>query len=185
MKRDSLQGFAFMLAVCAGLAGCATGQRVQTSWKGRTPPVFAATESVLGAGEPMRLTVVLGCAVTFSEDIDRQRHVNRAEWTRACIAEDQALVEGAFLKRFEGRANFQLIERPALKKVYEELSSSAAADISDNTRLRIWSLTNATHMVVVNVTRSYGVLIWTSRLVELESGRLLASQSTRRTLLPP
>ena len=185
----SLVVLAVLLASCAALTGCATGNRAskgqsQKSWGGAQPPISAAISSILETGRSMRVTVALGCSVTFSADYDRQVNVDRAEWTKSCIAENQALLEGALLKEFSGKWNFELIERPALGKLHEQLFSLQASEMTDNTRLRLWKLTNASHIVIVNIVRSARTVTWTSRLVEIDSGRLLASQSQRASVSP-
>lgn len=187
--RTGRVGAVVRLIVFMALTGCATTNRTskgqsQTSWGATRPPVMGAISRVLDTGRSMRVTVALGCSATFSPEFDRQVNVDRAEWTKSCIAEHQALLEGALLKEFSDKWNFELLERPALGKLHEQLFSLQASEMTDNTRLRLWRLTNASHIIIVNLVRSARLVTVTSRLVEIESGQLLASQSQRTSVSP-
>lgn len=180
-----------LIIACMVFSSCSPGSNLLTKpndkrpWRGDVPSAQAAIARQLTEGKHVALTVALVCTSTFTDDYYNYWKVNRAEWTKSCISSRQSLVEEKILNAFGGKPGFSMIERTSLDKIYDELALSAKPEISDETRLKIGKLSNATHILLISLTRSESgedtLDLIQSRLIEIESGQLLASQPLMHT----
>lgn len=163
---------------CASLQSMLHREKIHKSWEG-DPPTELAIKKILAENKDARIVVVLGCSATFSDDYFRHFGVDRAQWTKNCVSMKQAETESSLLKKFGDNKRFKLVDRGALDKVFDELALSAKPEISDDTRLQIGKLTSATHILLVQFTRSeVGEDTqdnFAEKLIGVENGELLSS----------
>jgi hypothetical protein len=85
------------------------------------------------------------------------------------------------LEKYGRNPKFTLIERASLDRVYDELALTEKVGFPVEAQLKVGRLSNATHLFIVDVTRFESgpdiLDIYASKIIEVESGRLLASQS--------
>lgn len=176
----------------APLTGCRTINRILyasnwKSWEGEEPADLALTK-VLAAKKKVSLAVILNCTTTFSDEYIRYMRQDRAQWTASCITLKQSGLEGKLFAKFGSTPNFVFVDRSSLSKIYDELALSAKLDISDETRNRIGNLTGASHIYMAHFTRSENgpniVDHYAERLVDVETGSVLASQTHRHEYRP-
>lgn len=179
------------LIILLPLAGCGTINRILyektwNSWEGDEPTNLALTK--LLSTRKVSLAVLLNCSTTFSDEYIRYMRQDRAQWTSACISLKQSQLEAELFKQFGSSANFVFVDRSSLSKIYDELALSAKPEISDETRTKIGNLTGASHIYMAHFTRSENganlVNHYAERLVDVETGAVLASQTHGREYRP-
>lgn len=108
-----------------------------------------------------------------------------AEWKKSVGIQLIGLAESTYINIFRKQKNFTIIDRHQTDKVLNEMQFQHSNLVSEEYRKKIGKLLGATHIVTVNLTRSissgprYEDVI-TRRLIEVESGKILAAFTIKR-----
>jgi hypothetical protein len=176
-------GAVFFLAGCASLQSPSKDVSMQKSWTGDTSPCKRATGQAISEGKRVSLAILVKCSTVFSQDHAHQYGVDPDLWNKACASRIENLFIQGYLDEFAKFKNFTVVDRGTLDKIYDELALSANPEISEETRLKIGSLTSATHILVTSSMRTLGTGPGkyndelSSRLIEVETGKIIAAQT--------
>ena len=101
-----------------------------------------------------------------------------SEWDYTVSHQDrmffQSATEMVLLEKYSDRRTFALVDRGKLNNIINELKFSQSGFVSDKMRAKIGQMTGATHIVDMSVSYAKNILMVITRLVDVESGRVLA-----------
>ena len=144
--------------------------------KNHTPEV-GIISGMLIRGENLSLAIVIG---SISNTMASPNHAGLNEWKNTMRTQLQTEVESVYVQYSKVFKNFSLVDRDNISSILEELNFQASDYASENTRLKIGEITGATHLLVVDFSRtvkeqySHTDMI-TKRLLDIETGEILSS----------
>jgi len=102
------------------------------------------------------------------------------KWKKSVGTEIVGYAESTYINFFRTQKNFIVIDRHQTDKILNEIQFQNSGLVSDEQRNQIGKLLGATHIVTVNFTRNISTDakpndVITRRLVEVESGKILAT----------
>lgn len=102
------------------------------------------------------------------------------KWKKSAGTEIVGYAESTYINFFRTQKNFIVIDRHQTDKILNEIKFQNSGLVSDEQRKQIGKLLGATHIVTVNLTRHISTGskpndTMTRRLVEVESGKILAT----------
>lgn len=102
----------------------------------------------------------------------------------------QSKIEGVFINMFGNDKNFSIIDRSRLKNILDEFQFNLTGFVSDKLRAKIGEMTGATHLIDINISRfssgySGFIDITNVRLIEIETGKVLAVDTSETTMSNP
>lgn len=115
---------------------------------------------------------------------------NIEEWKETIRAQLQTQEESVMMGLFNEDPNFSIVDRNEIKKLLEEIRFAQSGYVNRDTRVQIGNLTGATLLLIPEFTRriySKGGR-WlmddtiSSRLIDIASGKVLASKTISQTL---
>lgn len=155
------------------------GQEIKGSIKLSTynyPNDFYALLEMVYKGQDVRLAALPG-------EIQNMYNVDPElleKWKKSVGTEIVGYAESTYINFFRTQKNFIVIDRHQTDKVLNEIQFQNSGLVSDEQRKQIGKLLGATHIVTVNFTRNISTGarpndVMTRRLVEVESGKILAT----------
>ncbi len=142
-----------------------------------TPTTYKITELLYVLDRKIVLAVVVA---DVKNNVNYQ---NRDSWESSIRQQVQSATESGLLKRFGQCEKFILIDRSRLDNILKEYSMSLTGLVSDEARIQIGKMTSATHLLITSVARFQNGQstedVITSRLIEVETGRVLATDHLR------
>ena len=102
------------------------------------------------------------------------------KWKKSVGTEIVGSAESVYVNFFRNQKYFVIIDRHQTDKILNEIQFQNSGLVSDEQRKKIGNLLGATHIVTVNLTRNIATGpkcndLMTRRLVEVESGKILAT----------
>jgi hypothetical protein len=102
------------------------------------------------------------------------------KWKKSVGTEIVGYAESTYVNFFRTQKNFTIIDRYQTDKILNEIQFQNSGLVSDEQRKKIGNLLGATHIVTVNFTRNIATGskrndLMTRRLIEVESGKILAT----------
>lgn len=177
----------FTVALALSTIGCATSP-YRASWKeGRPSPVAAALQDVAKAAPGPVAVAIYGEARTPVSDKEMVKMgFDPERWENSLRNEEQTKIEQSYLEQMRAYKNFHLVDRMTVSKLFEEIKFSLSGALSPSIRVRIGEMSGATHLILFEVVRypkdvhGNGIITQTTtvRLIHLETGEVLASQTS-------
>jgi hypothetical protein len=112
-------------------------------------------------------------AVIVSQVKNTRRGVSK-DWYDARRMELQSEYEANAIRYFSDQKDFSIVDRSRLTQILDEFQFSRSGFVSDKLRTKIGEMTGATHIMDISYTQYESGLVTTSRLIEIESGKVLA-----------
>lgn len=171
------------------LLGCGGMKtKIENSWTGAASPVEQEVKRLLTSRDRVSLAIIVTADSVYSAQAFKNGGGDIEQWRQGMRATNTGGAEARFLQLFGADKHFQIVDRSTLDKITDEWFLSAQSNVSDETRLKIGSLTGATHLFVVRISRSNGSKpgditdTVVSHLIDAETGQVLAAQvQTART----
>lgn len=132
--------------------------------------------ALLSKGEKISLAVIIG---KISNTIVFPHPVNLDEWKSTINSQLQTEFEAVYVQYRNVFDNFSLVDRNRIRKILDELNFQASYYVSNETRLKIGELAGATHLLMVEFSRSpkgrgYADIV-SKRLIDIKTGEVLSS----------
>jgi hypothetical protein len=136
----------------------------------------------LRKGKPVRLAILIGDILYggFAQPLR-----DYEGWKRSIKSQVLSRTEGGLLRALQRYDNFLVIDREKVENSIKEMEFQQTGLVSDN-RIKIGNMFGATHLLLIDITRapaSYPYSdfmdVETRRLIEIESGKTIASVTCR------
>jgi hypothetical protein len=166
--------------------GCAHSP-VTHSWTTKASPVAAALREVAKSTTAPVAVAIYGEARTPVSDKQLIKlGFDPERWENSLRNEEQTRIEQSYLEQMRPYKNFHLVDRMTVSKLFEEIKFSMTGALSPAIRVKIGEMSGATHLILFEVTRyptdehNRGIIRQTTtvRLIHLETGEVLASQTS-------
>lgn len=139
-------------------------------------------QETLVKGKPVRLAILIG-DILYGGNFPPLRDYEG--WKKSIKSQILSRTEGGLLRTFEGYNNFSIIDREKVENSIKEMEFQQTGLVSDN-RIKIGNMIGATHLLLIDFTRagasypySHFTDVETRRLIEIESGKTIASVTCR------
>jgi hypothetical protein len=160
------------------LIGCAHNP-VHPSWRGKVSPVKEQLMQLAKSTEaPVSVAIYGEARILYTDKQYASSGFSSEAMKQAMVSKQQTVLEQSYLSHMRGVKNFHIVDRMALNKVMEELKFTLSGALSQAVRVRIGEMTGASHLILFDETLyPNNERTTTVRLLALESGEVLASQS--------
>jgi hypothetical protein len=166
------------------LVGCATAG-VRPSWKGHVSPVNRALAALCKATpEPVSVAIYGEMQSIVTDEASVKQGIDPERLRNAARNDTQTKIEQELLEAMAAYKNFRLVDRMTVNRLFEEIKFGLTGALSPDIRVRIGEMSGATHLILFSNTYypADQSMTLTTRLIVLETGQVLASQSAKRFL---
>jgi len=175
---------AILVTAYIALAGCAhTQTRESHSWKGSNSPIGHALHDLKNSGQSVIIAILGDVDTEFSSEYYENQGLDLNHWKKGAYQDTLALYEERVTEAFRNIKdfrNFKLVDRATIEKELQELKLSESGAITEQNRVQVGKLLGATHLIIFHLmespTKTSTIDTYTSRLINVESGEVLASQ---------
>lgn len=132
---------------------------------------------ILWEGKPCVITILPG---EFSNTtISNPQEL--AEWKKGFQISLLSKTENSYLNDFNGFQGFSLVDRVRVRDVLGELDFGQTGYISEDARNKLGQILGSTHILFVNASTFSDKIMKTFRIIEIETGEVIASVMVEST----
>lgn len=175
----------FVIGTC--LFGCAVTQRKTAWWMEDPSPIVSILDEMEREGKQVRLAFVATVETAYSPEQYRERGLNIEQWERTIQQDLVARGEQALLSRFGDRPGFTIVDCAASNNLLHEIHFESSGTVPGSVPVKLGRMFRATYILFLHSSRnpkasdpSKHIDTVTTRLIDVETGAVLASQSTTR-----
>jgi curli biogenesis system outer membrane secretion channel CsgG len=159
---------------------------LEASWKGSSSPVREALVSLVQSNNQIAVAVIGSVDTTVSAGTFYAGGMDISAWRKSEPEITQAKIEQLYLGYMKPYKNFHVVDRSTADKLLEEQKFSLSGALSEKIRVELGKLTGANYLILFKEIRTpadqqnsnQGIKdVITTRLISVETGEVLASQS--------
>ena len=185
--RNVFRWFGFLFALFTA-ASCSS-QRIRKNawWLEPNSPAVVRLDNLSSRGKTVNLAVVASVETVYSPSEYRARGLEVNQWKRTIVEDLLARNEHALFAKLSHYPGFRIVDRNVTEKILQEMHFETSGSVPEALRLRLGQMLGANYILFSHCSRNSkrsGSMFHedtiTTRLIETETGAVLASQSSTR-----